>query len=186
MQCPPKADNDDTGKNTFLKSVEEWCEEKEDKKYDQGADQTGDLMKAWRNVERQRCRNKEMNNDFVHDGSGDPLTFMPTECSRAEGEGRDEKKTWREGGDYWLWVTVTMVTKPQLMSCKDEVIALENAHPVSLDSSKRTAASQSSSMGATLGGSKAREIVLESCPSAVRVLLKTTDAGKSPAENEGK
>ncbi|KAG7216593.1 hypothetical protein INR49_023302 [Caranx melampygus] len=35
-------------------------------------------------------------------------------------------------------------------------------------------------------GSKAREIVLESCPSAVRVLLKTTDAGKSPAENEGK
>lgn len=44
-QCTPKADNDDTGKNTLLESVEERCEEEEDEKDDQGTDQTRYLMK---------------------------------------------------------------------------------------------------------------------------------------------
>lgn len=48
-QCPPKADNDDTGKNTLLESVEERCEEEEDEKDDQGADQTRYLIGEQRN-----------------------------------------------------------------------------------------------------------------------------------------
>lgn len=43
-QCPPKADNDDTGENTFLEIIEERCKEEEHEKDDQGADQTRYLM----------------------------------------------------------------------------------------------------------------------------------------------
>ena len=42
-QCPPKANNDDTGKNALLESVEVRREEEEDKKDNQGANQTGYL-----------------------------------------------------------------------------------------------------------------------------------------------
>lgn len=39
-QSPPKADNDDTGKNALLEIVEERGEEEEDEKDNQGTDQT--------------------------------------------------------------------------------------------------------------------------------------------------
>lgn len=43
-QCPPKANNYDTSKHTFLESLEERCKEEEDKEDYQGTDQTWHLV----------------------------------------------------------------------------------------------------------------------------------------------
>lgn len=53
-QCPTKAHDDDTGKNTLLEGVEERRKEQKDEKDNHGADQTGNLSEEQRNTKRQK------------------------------------------------------------------------------------------------------------------------------------